>query len=385
MNAPQTKTKTIPSSQIKLGLKLGLISAYLLSSPLKAENSYWQEFGNQPVFIEQNNNGRIQLLKFIDYRDEMLVAEMEMRSRDGTTTIAEIAQPVTEGMVKNLDFKTEAMEAANRFNNNQNYTAAAKVLRPQVYPLIKFYRIPETFIQLHQPVRLMLEMLIEAGELEEAEDLLARIELDKVDFKYSEIAHKLLLAYRANESFDALARVAATLPVSEEYLANIKMLTETANTLRSAGLYNAVIPIYRTIQKAANAEQKKDIDLWLAYSLVLADRLDEATPLIDAMDAPEPNERLFSLYKLLHGSRMHRLERYSEALDMLTRGFVRAQTAYSWVPEMLYLIGDCYLRANDMTAARNVWFEVTILYPQSPWAIRVQKEIDALPDPSNSL
>jgi tetratricopeptide (TPR) repeat protein len=383
MNAKQTTIKMQSFSQLKLGF--GLIAACLMTSPAKAQNNYWQEFGNQPVFIEQNNNGRIQLLKFIDYRDEMIVAEMEMRSRDGTTTVAEIAQPVTEGMVKNLDFKTGAMEAANRFIDNQNYTAAAKVLRPQVYPLIKFYRIPETFIQLHQPVRLMLETLIEAGELKEAEDLLARIELDKVDFKYSEIAQALLLAYKASESFDALARVAVTLPVSADYLANINVLTDAANSLRSAGQYNAVIPIYRTIQAAANKEQKKDIDLWLAYSLVLADRLEEAAPLIDALDAPEPSERLFSLYKLLHGSRMHRLERYSEALDMLTRGFVRAQTAYSWVPEMLYLIGDCYLRANDPIAARNVWFEVTILYPQSPWATRVQKELDALPNPSGNL
>ena len=112
MNAKQTTIKMQSFSQLKLGF--GLIAACLMTSPAKAQNNYWQEFGNQPVFIEQNNNGRIQLLKFIDYRDEMIVAEMEMRSRDGTTTVAEIAQPVTEGMVKNLDFKTGAMEAANR-------------------------------------------------------------------------------------------------------------------------------------------------------------------------------------------------------------------------------------------------------------------------------
>ncbi|MGB0290004.1 MAG: hypothetical protein ACPGC0_02295, partial [Opitutales bacterium] len=266
-----------------------------------------------------------------------------------------------------------------------NHLGAAKMLRPEVYPLVKFHRVPESFIQLHQPVRLLIESLINAGELAEAEDLLSRIALDRIDPKYSENAQALLRAYQQKEDFDALARVAQILPVNSVYAANIRSVINAADSLRAAGYYDAVVPLYRAIQLVVDPAVKKNIDLWLAYSLVLANQLDEATTLIDGIEEPEPSDTLFSLYKLLYGSRLHRLEQYGEALDTLTRGFVRAQTSYSWVPEMLYLIGDCYMRAEDPIAAKNVWLEIVALYPDSPWADRTNKALDALPKPQQNL
>lgn len=356
-----------------------LLFAIILPLNLRAENTYWNEFGNKAVFVEQNNNGNRQMLKFVAYRDNMLVAQLKLSNPDGSSSIAEISQPVSESMVKTLNFQIKALSQACQLTDSGNYIGAVKLLRSDVYPLIKFHRVPESFIQLHQPVRLLIESLINAGELAEAEDLLKRIELDQVDLKYSENAQALLQAYQQNQDFEGLARVAEMLPVEGIYAVNISPLIDAADVLRGAGYYDAVVPLYRAIQIVVDPAAKKNIDLWLAYSLVLANQLEEATALIDSIAEPEPNDKLFSLYKLLYGSRMHRLEKYGEALDTLTRGFVRAQTSYSWVPEMLYLIGDCYLRADDPVAAKNVWLEIVALYPDSPWSNRTQQALEALP------
>ena len=362
-----------------------LLFALVAPSALSAENLFWKEFGNQPVFIEQNNNGNQQMLKFVAYRNNMLVAQLKMTDRNGNSSIAEVSQPVSETMVKTLNFQIKSLSQAYQLIDSGNHLGAAKLLRPKVYPLIKFHRVPESFIQLHQPVRLLIESLIEAGELAEAEDLIGRIKLDQVDLKYSENAQALLIAYKEQEDFESLARVAKLLPVQGDYAVNINPLIDAADVLRGAGYYDAVVPLYRTIQPVVDPASKRNIDLWLAYSLVLANQLEEAAPLINSIEEPEPNDPLFSLYKLLYGSRMHRLENYSEALDTLTRGFVRAQTSYSWVPEMLYLIGDCYLRAEDPLAAKNVWLEIVVLYPESPWANRTQEALNALPNTEQTL
>lgn len=362
-----------------------LLSALLTPFNLCAENTYWNEFGNKAVFVEQNNNGNRQMLKFVAYRDNMLVAEMKLSNPDGSSSIAEISQPVSESMVKTLNFKIKALSQAYQLIDSGNHLGAAKMLRPQVYPLVKFHRVPESFIQLHQPVRLLIESLINAGELAEAEDLIRRIDLGKVDLKYSENAQALLQAYKELEDFEGLARVAEFLPANDSYAVNISSLIDAADALRGAGYYDEVVPLYRAMQPVVGPSAKKNIDLWLAYSLVLANQLEEATPLIDSIEEPEPGDSLFSLYKLLYGSRMHQLENYSEALDTLTRGFVRAQTSYSWVPEMLYLIGDCYLRAEDPIAAKNVWLEVVALYPDSPWAARTNEALNAIPKPEQTL
>ena len=359
-------------------LKTLLIATLSIGCTLSsfAENAYWTELGSQSVYIQQVNGRSKQTLKFIDFKEGMLITEITI---DGS--VGEMSLPVNKSMVKTLRLNLDVMQKANKLIQRGNYAGAVKVLRPKVYPLVKFTEVPDLFSQLHSPVRSLISSLISAGELAEADDLLGRISLDKVDIKYSQLSIQLMNAYLAEEAFKAAGRIAGQLPKSGVYASNIAEVIKTADALRGAGEYEAVIPLYREIESTVPVNVRKNVRMWLAYSLVLANRVNEASPMIDSMEEPAPEDRLFSLYKLLQGSREHRNKQYSEALDVLTRGFVRAQTSYVWVPEMLYLIGDCYARAEDPTAARNVWSEITALYPESPWAKRATESLSKLPKP----
>jgi tetratricopeptide (TPR) repeat protein len=206
-----------------------------------------------------------------------------------------------------------------------------------------------------------------------------------VGLDYSNLAIGLMRGYLEQGNPTEAARIARTLPVNDRYRQNIRAIVDAADSLRASGEYEAVIPLYREIEKVVSEEAKPNVRMWLAYCLVLADRIEEADPMIDALEEPSPEQRLFSLYLLLKGSRQHSSGNYNEALDLLTRGFVRAQASYDWVPEMLYLIGDCYARSAENTAARNVWTEVVVLYPDSPWAAPAKSSLAALPEPEQSL
>jgi ribosomal protein L22 len=354
-------------------------SATVHSSATAQEvNSYWIEYGNEPVLIQQNNNGATQTLKFVSFQDGMLVAELE-------GGVGEISLPVSESMVRTLRLDNSKMPEIERMIRRGSYTPALDLLRPKVYPLIKFHQVPESFTQLHAPIRSLINTLIKAKEYNEAHDLLNRVRLDKVGIKYSQSAIALMDAYLSDGDSDKVAEMTEIIPVVGQYAVNIRPVVDAADTLRAAGKYEAVIPLYRQIETVVSDDVKKNVQMWLAYCLVLADRVDEATPMIEALEEPEPNERLFSLYKLLQGSRAHRSENYGQALDVLTRGFVRAQTSYDWVPEMLYLIGDCYARSEDKLAARNVWTEIAILYPESPWANSAESSLAQLPEPEQTI
>ncbi|HAV14208.1 MAG TPA: hypothetical protein DCX06_12060 [Opitutae bacterium] len=357
----------------KLTLKALLIAAVSigLSQSAIAQNQYWDQYGELPVLMQQNNNGAKQTLKFVAFRDGMLVAEL-----DGG--IGEVSLPVTESMAKTLRLAVDTQKATNMIDS-ENYTGALKLLRPEVYPLIKFHQVPDILVQLHGPVRLLIDTLVDAQEFTEAEAVVSRLDLGKIGIKYSESVIRFMNALIRAEEFEAAARIAQILPVEGDYVVNITPLIDAADALRGAGKFDAVIPLYRAIETVVPESTRPNIQMWLAYSLVLADRLDEATPILNGLQEPDANERLFSLYKLLQGSKSHREQNYEEALDLLTRGFVRAQTSYAWVPEMLYLIGDCYARADDNVAARNVWTEIVILYPDSPWASNAEESLDKLP------
>ena len=348
------------------------------SATAQEVNSYWIEYGNEPVLIQQNNNGATQTLKFVSFQDGMLVAELE-------GGVGEISLPVSESMVRNLRLDNSKMPEIERMISRRNFTPALDRLRPKAYPLIKFHQVPESFTQLHSPILSLIDTLIKAKEYNEAHDLLNRVQLDKVGINYSQSAIALMGAYLKDGESDKAAKMTEIIPVSGQYSVNIRPIVDAADALRAAGKYEAVIPLYRQIETVVSEDVKKNVQMWLAYCLVLADRLDEATPMIEALEEPRPNERLFSLYKLLQGSRAHRGENYGQALDVLTRGFVRAQTSYDWVPEMLYLIGDCYARSEDVLAARNVWTEIAILYPESPWAKSAESSLAQLPEPEQTI
>lgn len=349
------------------------------AASLCAENAFWNQYGETAVYVQQTNNGRTQDMKFLGYSNGMLVAEIELKNPDGSTAVAEVSQPVSDSMVQTLSLKLDKLPEADRQLKANNLEGALNAMRPEAYPLIKFAEVPASFRQLHVPIQKLLNTLIRAEAYEEARDLLSRIPLDKVSVEYSGYALQLLNAYLQLEEYTMATELANSLPLENDYATNISPVMEVADQLRNAEKYEAVIPLYMRIRDAVPAASKPNIDMWLAYSLVLADRLDEAVPIIDSLEEPEAKERLFSLYKLLQGSLEYRKGNYGVALDTLTRGFVRAQTSYNWVPEMLYLVGDCYQRSGEAETARNVWTEISILYPDSPWAPRADDALAKLP------
>lgn len=360
------KTLQIPSAFKTIRFKKPLLALFMVSlvhSSGFAENEYWLKYGSAPVPVKQIDGSTERILNFTRFEDNRLY--MELKTEGGT---AEISRPLSKSMIRTLQFKINEMELANKLILAENYYGAAELLRPKVYPLIKFHKVPELFIELHTPLRTLIYCLIKSKNYSEAEDILSRISLDSVDIKYSELAIDLLNAYLAEQDYNALTRVVNRLPVDGIYSKNIDYIIRVANILRGAGKPLAVIPLYRRVEQHVSGETYTEIQMWLAYSLILVDEVDEASVVIDKLEEPAPEDPLFSLFKLLQGSREYHKENYDRALDILTRGFVRTQTAYTWVPEMLYLIGDCYAKNEYSSAARNVWIEITVLYPDSIWA-----------------
>ena len=359
-----------------------MAALFLIPSFGFSENAYWLQYGRKPVYVKQidRRTNEVQVLKFVHFKGNRLFLELEVEG-GGT---AEISRPLSESMIKTLDLDIKEMEEANKMIFKEHYLGAAELLRPKVYPLIRFHRIPEMFSELHTPIRALISSLISAKNFSEAEDLLGRITLNQVDQKYSLLAIDLLNAYLARQDYEGATRVVNKLPVEDSYAKNVDYIIQVASILRSAGKHAAVIPLYRRVEKHVSGEVNAEIRMWLAYSLILIEQVDEAASIIEELQEPAPEEELFSLYKLLEGSREHYRGNYDRALDVLTRGFVRAQTAYTWVPEMLYLIGDCYAKNEHPTAARNVWTEVIVLYPDSLWAVNTAKSLEQLPPPSET-
>ncbi|MEM7790740.1 MAG: hypothetical protein AAF546_05000 [Verrucomicrobiota bacterium] len=336
---------------------------------------YWKLYGDKPIIVQQNNGGSKQNLKFIKFENGMLVAEL-----DGGA--AEVSLPVNDTMAATLSYRIPKMKLIRGFIQQENYQEALKLMRPEIYPLIKFHEVPESFRKIHDPLRMLLRVLVSGGEYDEAGYILSKIQLNKVDIRYSRFAANLIDLYIEMQQLDKATEIANSLPIDDIYAENITKLVDLADSLRAASQYKTVIPIYEAILPVVPEESQLSMKMWLAYCLTLDGQEEKGTRIFNELEEPEPGNRYFSLYKLLEGSRLYRADQYGRALDILTRGFVRARTSYDWIPEMLFLIGDCYAKADDNSAAGNVWEEIATLYPSSPWAERAQESLEKLPKPS---
>ena len=83
------------------------------SIEIQEVNPHWIEYGNEPVLIQQNNNGGAQTLKFVSFQDGMLVAELE-------GGVGEISLPVSESMVRNLRLDNSKMPEIERMIRSGN-------------------------------------------------------------------------------------------------------------------------------------------------------------------------------------------------------------------------------------------------------------------------
>ena len=140
---------------LSLKALLFIVLSLGFSLTVLADNPYWADLGTKPVYVEQSNGRAKNKLKLIDFKDNMLVTEMTL---DGN--LAEMSLLANESLFKTLQFNLPEMRQANNLIRNDNYAGVVKLLRPVVYPLVKFSQVPELFTQLHSPLRALIDSLI---------------------------------------------------------------------------------------------------------------------------------------------------------------------------------------------------------------------------------
>ena len=113
-------------------LYLFIVLTSLLSAAVYG-NSYWYQYGESPVLMEYSNNGAMQTLNFLYYKEGMYVVEI-----DGG--FGEVSMPVGEQMARQLKVSIPGIAKAKSFVNQGNQIGAIEILRKSVYPLIKFSR-----------------------------------------------------------------------------------------------------------------------------------------------------------------------------------------------------------------------------------------------------
>jgi tetratricopeptide (TPR) repeat protein len=329
-------------------------------------------FGQQPVQAQVMQEGAPtgQVWNLIGIEDSQIEVRLPGGGEMGLDPTPQLAT-----QLRFPDFASDVYRAAIRA---ERFADAVRELRPRVYPLLRFGALPAGFTGVHDAIEALFQGLAAAELLDESlaifnayPDLIQRERYQREAFR---LIQRLAEAGETGKAVTLLGRI----PVENLPEGLISALLSFASDLRVRGEYAALIPVYEAMIPELKGGQRREAQIWLAYSHAAIDQSQESEAIFAAIEGPGPQDDGFGLYQLLIGYRLYRQNNFEEALDALARGMVFSRSNESWIPEALFYIGSAYRRLERLTPARNTFEEIFRLFPDSQWAARAREQHEAI-------
>lgn len=370
-----------------MSLRTVISSCFFALATLGASaQDYFAQYGQNPLEMVNIAGGNQRTVFVTGLTDGQLAIRY---NRDSAQ---EVFMPLdSESLKLNVVASNQVTQAINAIRGG-SYEDAIEVLRPTIYPMIRFLEIPEDKTNLHRYVDTYLFALRQTGEhYNEAYDILDRMDLKSVppSFLQHAIAFVEQLALK-DESQKALALI-TRLPVDSEMSAVAPILMNVAGELRDQQKFEQALALYERVMSISDSDLRDIALLWNAYCNAALGREQTAEAFLGTSEVKDTSLPAFSLKMLVQGQMALQDDNFAEAMRHVSRGLVFADVSYDWTPELTYWSGFCYEQLGNPETARHIYEELSLLFPMSSWTVKGRDRLLLLPliesepdDPSGS-
>lgn len=255
---------------------------------------------------------------------------------------------------------------------------ALPVIREHAKPFIEYMELSQLPGNMLPTVLSYLDVLMAAGQWREAAEVATQIPLSLAPPSVLDRVGKLALALGTAKQSSALDRVhrhiLSARQLSDDRLA---VILDLANAWRERGEYLRAFNLYRKVQVTDNVYQTR-ARLWVAYcSFYLGHDL---VPIVFLENLPEMDVTTagYSLRELIKARLSLRDEDFAAAMRSAAEGKTYANSTDPWYPELLYTVATVYARIEMKQAAIAAHRELSISFPDSPWARESLKDLESL-------
>lgn len=312
--------------------------------------------------------------------DLLAIADGELELRPvGESGAARVLVPLADAGRFRLQLLLPADFATARERISEgNYGAAIELMRPTVYPMVRFLEVPPEILPIHELVRDFTTALLVAGNLNEGVALLRRMPLASLEPGFFDLALQAVTRLIENGRTGEAMNLLRGLPLSAATESWFPRLFSLAAQLRSTDRLPEALAVYEKILAVPGTPWALRARLWTAYGNVRLGRVDDARAVLASSPAPDREQREFSLHQLV----LARIELASEdklgALDAAAPGVVYSRIDDDWAAELRWIVGQSYEAAGKPQVAKGIYEEIQIFYPGSPWARVAQERLDVL-------
>ena len=355
----------------KTTLACSLIFSALFAMGADEDRSYVSDFVGKSVTLSMKDaSGKINTVTLKSAKPSELVFADASGGGEFTVPTNNVSSKFAYSQVDDLN---RSLLAYNR----GELDLAIAGLRPYIYPLIGMLVLPESsFYQFNETLELFVRSLIKSGRVKEASALVKVLPLTNANIETQrraiEIGKVLVSKGDAKSAIDILNRI----PLTEEYIDIYPEVMEFAAAIRKLGVTQDIQRFYAQLGNAENNPMKSTCQLWAIYCEIMRGSLTSAKLSLGTLKgAYKRTDKEFPLYKMVDGIRAIKEKNYPEALDSFAEGIVFAKASDVCLPELLYNTACAYKHEKNITAANEIFRQISMLYPDDPLAAISLKEI----------
>lgn len=169
-----------------------------------------------------------------------------------------------------------------------------------------------------------------------------------------------------NDAFDLVMDLGSYMTTS----ANAELRAATDDTARERAMsqYDLAYDIYRNAWRADWTPQAQIAILKGCLVKLAQNKNRDAANSLARIVAPSTDEPTYGHYWLVRGELLRRGGKTREAIEAVVKSIVFANKDVETFPASLLLSADCYTELGELHRARDVYYEIATLFPDTDWA-----------------
>lgn len=326
------------------------------------------EFANKklPIILVEGKNQRDMIFESLSMRDG--VPTFKLLYTDGTPGAMFV--PVTQ---KGVMFRYKVNDMLNRLRDNYargNWEDAVSAGRHVIYPAVTIMSVDENITNIQENLGMFVESLINAKRYIEAKSLMESLPLSKATATVGKVVVDYASAMVDIGRIDDCMSVMERMNFAGENLVNIDDIMSLVDKLRASGKIKEAVTLYTKLQSTPENPRAKEATLWMAYCDIIRGNTIAAQIFLDAPELKDlkKSDRVFSLKSMVRGILLESDKNVSDALDAYAEGIVYGDTAFAWMPELLFKTAKAYKSIQKPETANEIFEQIILLYPNDKFS-----------------
>jgi tetratricopeptide (TPR) repeat protein len=155
--------------------------------------------------------------------------------------------------------------------------------------------------------------------------------------------------------------------------ADREMRSSSTNNVASRELalkqYDAAYDVFRQAGKAVWSPLGQVATLKGCHALLAQNKDAQAEEAFGQIDEPSPGDAAYGHYWLVQAELLRHAGKTRDALDAVVKSVVFANKDADTFPSALLLSADCYTQLGQHHRARDIYYEVAVLFVGTDWAV----------------